>query len=203
MTLIGLTGTTGSGKTTALSVLQERGARIIDCDEVYHALLETSRPMLDELRERFPAAFAADGSFDRKALGRVVFSDEAAMLDLNRITHKYVDERCGELLAAWAEEGCSLTAIDAIALIESGLSRRCDILVAVTAPKELRAQRIAMREGISMEYALLRINAQKPDSFFEENCDYTLVNDCERRSKRSGSVASHYLIQYWRERRHE
>ena len=77
MTVVGLTGGTGAGKTTALNVLRDRGALIIDCDEVYHELLESSAPMMAELRERFPGAFAEDGRFDRKALGRIVLSRAA------------------------------------------------------------------------------------------------------------------------------
>ena len=179
MTVVGLTGGTGAGKTTALNVLRDRGALIIDCDEVYHELLESSAPMMAELRERFPGAFAEDGRFDRKALGRIVFQDEAAMLELNRVTHKYVDREVERRLTGWRGAGGRLAAVDAIALIESGLGERCDVRVAVTAPADIRAKRIAAREGITMEYALMRIRAQKPDSFFEESCDHVLVNDCD------------------------
>ena len=82
MKIIGLTGTTGSGKTTALQVLEQMGACIIDCDAVYHDLLQTCEPMLQEILEEFPDCAPA-GQFDRKALGRIVFADPAKLQKLN------------------------------------------------------------------------------------------------------------------------
>ena len=79
----------------------------------------------------------------------------------------------------WDDGGGTLAAIDAIALIESGLGDLCDIIVGVTAPFDIRVSRIVGRDGLSEEYAKLRINAQKPDSYFYENCDYVLISDCD------------------------
>jgi len=176
MTIIGITGGTGAGKTTALSVLEEFGALIIDCDAVYHELTRTSAKLKSELDTRFPGVIA-DGKLDRKALGKIVFTDKSALHDLNEITHRHVGNEVDRLLAQWGENGGTLAAVDAIALIESGLSSMCDLTVAVTAPSEVRAARIMAREGISREYALMRINAQQPDKFFRDNCTYVLVND--------------------------
>ena len=71
-----------------------------------------------------------------------------------------------------------LAALDAVALVESGLGALCDITVAVTAPLEARIRRLIQREGISEDYARLRIAAQKPDGAFSALCGYTLYNDC-------------------------
>ena len=73
----------------------------------------------------------------------------------------------------------TLAAVDAIALIESGLGGKCDVIVGVTAPVEIRIKRIMERDGLSEEYAKMRIGAQKPDSFYYDHCDHVLVSDCE------------------------
>ena len=179
MKVIGITGPTGAGKTTALNALDNLGGRIVDCDAVYHDLLIHSEPMRAELRQRYgDDVFGGDGMLNRKALGAIVFEDKQALDDLNKITHKYVGLAVDEIIAAARQDGIPAVAIDAIALIESGISDRCSCTVAVTAPDEVRVQRIMKREGITEEYARLRISAQKKEEWFRERCDYVLVNDC-------------------------
>ena len=176
MKIIGITGGTGAGKTTALDAVRQMGGIVIDCDEVYHDLLSGSREMMGQLYECFPGAFT-EGKFDRKALGRIVFSDENALKKLNEITHKFVGMEVDRILEDYASSGGQLAAIDAIALIESGMAEKCDACVCITAPKDVRAKRIMARENIPYEYALMRIEAQKSDDFFIKNCDYVLEND--------------------------
>jgi len=176
MPVIGITGGTGCGKTTALKELEKMGALVIDADAVYHGLLKSSRSLIGELDRRFPGT-VKDRVLDRKALGRIVFSDDAALSDLNAISHRYVSEEISHLCRNWAMEGGRLAAIDAIELIGSGLGERCAATVAVTADRESRIKRIMARDNISREYAEMRVNAQRDDSYFIENCTYTVVND--------------------------
>ena len=122
MKIIGITGPTGAGKTTALRAVTGLGGCVIDCDQVYHQLLEESAPMRNELTERFGSGILdSEQRLDRKKLGTLVFQDEALLADLNTITHRYVRRRVEELLRAAGTEGRPLAAVDAIALIESGL----------------------------------------------------------------------------------
>ena len=179
MKLIGITGGTGCGKSTALNVLGEMGALIIDGDRVYHELLKTSTEMLSEINDRFPGT-VKDGVLDRKALGAIVFSDEDALLDLNRITHAYVDRESLRRMRQHAMNGGTAAALDAIELLTCETGKLCKIKIAVIAPVETRAARIMARDGIDMERAMLRIKAQKPDSYFKDNCTYTLVNDADQ-----------------------
>ena len=176
MKIIGITGPTGAGKTTALRALTALGACIIDADAVYHRLLEESRPLREALTGRFGEICDDRGKIDRKKLGERVFTDPAALADLNGITHRFVGEAIDGLLAGAEESGCPAAAIDAIALLESGLGDRCDAVVGIIAPAEVRVRRIMAREGISEDYARKRVNAQKGENYFRENCDYVLEN---------------------------
>ncbi len=180
MRIIGITGPTGAGKTTALHALADLGAAVIDCDGVYHDLTENSAPMLDELRRRFgDGIFDSDGALQRKVLGTIVFGDEGSLADLNAITHRYVNDEVDRRLDQARGEGRPAAAVDAIALLDSDLRDKCHCTVAVTAPDEVRVRRIMARDGIGEEYARLRLAAQKPVEYFEHNSDYTLRNDGE------------------------
>ena len=180
MKIIGITGPTGAGKTTALHALADLGAAVIDCDGVYHDLTENSAPMLDELRRRFgDGIFDSDGALQRKVLGTIVFGDEGSLADLNAITHRYVNDEVDRRLDQARGEGRPAAAVDAIALLDSDLRDKCHCTVAVTAPDEVRVRRIMARDGIGEEYARLRLAAQKPVEYFEHNSDYTLRNDGE------------------------
>lgn len=176
MTVIGLTGGTGSGKTSALYALRSLGAEIIDCDELYHELLETNDALTAEIGARFEGV-VTDGKLDRRALGRIVFANEKALAELNAITHGFVRDEVAARLKKWSDEGKKLAAVDAIALFESRIGELCDWVVGITAPPDVRVKRITARDGVSEESARLRIAAQKPDSWFEERCDYVLKND--------------------------
>ena len=176
MTVIGITGGTGSGKTTALHCLEALGALVIDCDEVYHALLSENGEMLAEICGSFPEA-VVDGTFDRKALGATVFSNEAALVDLNAITHHYVSVEINKKLREWAMSGGKIAAIDAFALAESEFVEKCCAVIGIVAEKTTRIERIMKRDGISYEYAMMRVNAQYPNEYFEQKCEYVLHND--------------------------
>ena len=176
LTILGITGGTGCGKTTALRTLEELGALIIDCDAVYHGLLIENKEMLAEIDSAFPGVVTG-GVLDRKALGAVVFSDAEALARLNGITHSYVGREIDRLLESWAMSGGRLAAIDAIELFGGNLACRCKATFAVLADRDKRIERIMARDGITREYAALRVDAQKPDSYFEEKCDYILKNN--------------------------
>ena len=170
--IIGITGGTGCGKTTLLKLIEELGGLILDCDAIYHDLLRRDHRLLAAIETCFPGT-VADGILDRKKLGSMVFSDENALLELNRITHGAVRQQV--LLAL--ERKPKLAAIDAIGLFEGDLSPLCDVTVAITAPRESRIARLMDRDGISEEYAAKRIDAQKDDTWFASMCDYVLEND--------------------------
>lgn len=169
--ILGITGGSGCGKTTALLAVKDLGGLVLDCDQIYHRLLEESPALLASIGCRFPGVVTEAG-LERKKLGAMVFADEAALLDLNRIAHGAVKEAVLEAL----KNPPPLAAIDAIALFEGGLAELCDYTVAVTAPREARIARLMARENISRSYAESRLNAQHPDTYFQQKCDFVLEN---------------------------
>ena len=170
--IIGITGGTGCGKTTLLNLIAARGGLILDCDAIYHELLISDKAMLEAIENRFPGV-VENGALNRKKLGTIVFADENALLDLNRITHAAVKTEVLRRL----EDAPVLAAIDAIGLFEGNLAPLCDVTVAVTAPEEARVKRLMLRDSISEDYARSRIRAQHREDWFRERCDYVLSNN--------------------------
>ena len=169
--VIGITGGTGCGKTTALQALEQLGVHVIDCDALYHSLLKTAPALLAAIEEAFPGT-VEDGQLQRKKLGSIVFADPSALARLNAITNRFITDAVKKELA----DHSGHCAIDAIALLESGLGDFCTHTVAVTAPVEARVARLMAREGISEDYARLRIGAQKENEVFAAACGMTIEN---------------------------
>ena len=178
MKRIGITGPTGAGKTTALGEVERLGGAVIDCDAVYHELLERDTALQQRLEGAFGPLRDESGAIDRKKLGSIVFGDPEKLEQLNAIAQTATVERVRQLLEEYREKGTGLVAIDAISLLESPLSQLCHATIAVIAPPEVRVRRIMAREGISEDYAWSRVKAQKRDNYFIQGCDYTLNNDC-------------------------
>ena len=169
--IIGITGGTGCGKTTALAAIAQLGGQVLDCDAIYHELLKGDPQLLATIDARFPGT-VKNGILQRKQLGSIVFSDPAALEDLNKITHESVKKEVRRRL----QYTSGLVAIDAIGLFESGLNELCKLTVAITAPEEARIARLMARDNISEDYAKLRISAQPAQEVFAKRCDYVLEN---------------------------
>lgn len=178
MIIIGITGPTGAGKTTALSEIEKMGGAVIDCDRVYHDLLKSDLTLQRSLEQVFGPLRNGNGDIDRKKLGAIVFGSPEKLNQLNTIAQRATVGKTQALVEQYQAEGKELVAIDAIGLLESELKNQCTATVAVLAPPETRVRRIMAREGISEDYAWSRVRAQKSDEYFQTGCDYTLTNDC-------------------------
>ena len=172
--VIGITGGTGSGKTSALNAIRDLGGVVIDCDAVYHEMLNQDAELRHAIEVKFHGVFNSDGSLNRKKLGELVFENKERMAQLNEVIYQFLVPE----VQRRARDG-NLTAIDAINLIESGVGELCDRTVAITAPAELRVRRIMARDGIDERYARMRISAQKSDEFYRSKCDYELSNTAD------------------------
>lgn len=178
MIVIGITGPTGAGKTTALEVLAALEFEIVDCDALYYELLRTDESLRQSLRDAFGPVFLPDGSLDRRAVAKRVFGDPAELAKLNEIVFPAVSAAVKQKIRNCLQKGL---AIDAVNLIESGMGRLCDATVAVTASPAVRLRRIMARDGLTEDQARARIKAQKNADWYRDNCSFLLENREEDR----------------------
>ncbi|MBO5416146.1 MAG: dephospho-CoA kinase [Clostridia bacterium] len=176
--IIGITGPSGAGKSLLCGYISEAGIPCIDADALYHSMLVPPSRCLDAIRAAFGnGVIAPDGTLDRRALSACVFNNESKLELLNKTVLPLVIEETKRLIADFFEAGHSVVCVDAPTLIESGFHLECNTVIAVIAPTEERIERIEERDHISHELAEMRINAQKPNSFYTARADITLVND--------------------------
>ena len=171
--IVGITGPTGAGKTSALRALEQLGGCVLDCDAIYHDMLRSDDGLRNAITSAFGNVFTPDGRLDRQKLGTLVFGDPQQLERLNTIIYANIPR---ELERRMAASPAPIVGIDAINLVESGLSKLCDRTLAVLAPVEDRIRRIMARDGISEEYARLRVAAQKDDVFYRTHCTDILEN---------------------------
>ena len=171
--VFGITGTTGSGKTTVSKEFEKLGVKVIDADKVYHSLIQKGQPCLLEICSYFgDSILNSDGSLDRKALGRVVFSDKEKLAKLNEITHKHIKN---VIESAIFQNG--IYAIDAAVLIGSPVKDLCSYIVCVTADSETRKNRIQSRDSLTEDEAQMRMDSQPTDEFYIQSSDFVIYND--------------------------
>ncbi len=178
MVIIGLTGPTGAGKSTVRELFATYGVPGIDADAVYSELIAPPSPCLAELTRIFGTSILLpDGSLDRKALGKKVFSNSQSRAMLNAVTHRYVMQEIRRRLADLEKAGVPAVVLDAPQLFEAGAEKDCTAIVAVLADPDSRLLRVTKRDGRSKEEILLRMEAQLKEDFFRSNADYVLENN--------------------------
>ncbi len=157
---IGITGPIGCGKSTVAGWLEELGATLVDADEVAREATAVGEPALDAVFDRFGEGYRQpNGTLDRAALGRLVFSDPAALADLEAIVHPAVRARIEAAVAVAEEAGTPAIAIEAIKLVEGGLAATCDEVWLVMCDADRQRERLLAR-GSNEEEAAQRIAAQ-------------------------------------------
>lgn len=162
MTLrIGLTGPIGCGKSTVAGWLEELGAHAIDADVVAREVTAPGEPALEAVIARFGERYrATDGSLDRAALAGLVFSEPAALRDLESITHPAVRERIRHAIDEDEAAGVAVTVIEAIKLAGSPLAELCDEIWLVTCDPDVQRRRLLGR-GTTPADADQRMAAQR------------------------------------------
>lgn len=175
--IIGLTGQTGAGKSTVSEIFGHSGFALIDADRIARKVVEPGMPCLAELFDYFGDAVRnPDDTLNRKALAKIVFTDEKKLESLNSITHPFITEEIFRQINEYHQQGRKLILLDAPTLFESKASDFCDMIISVLAPPEVRRERIMKRDGITEEAAHERMNAQLPEEFFIKHSDYVIRN---------------------------
>lgn len=178
MKIIGLCGQSGAGKTTALEVFEKAGGGVIDCDALSRRTTEPYSACVKELVAAFgDDILCADASLNRRKLASIVFGNADACETLNRITHKYIMAEIEKELEAFLKSGYSFCVIDAPLLFESGLDKRCDVVLGVLADRETRIKRLEKRDKISREEIEKRLISQISEEELKVRCDKVLYND--------------------------
>ncbi len=177
-TVVGLTGMSGAGKTTACRAFSENGWAVIDCDLVARSVVEPGKPALREIASRFGnEILLPNGSLDRRRLGNLVFSDEKSRNDLNGLIYPYISYEIILRAAEYTMNKNVNILLDAPTLFESGADGMCDKIVSVTAPIELCISRIMARDGLTIEQASDRLKSQHTEDYYKRKSDFCISND--------------------------
>jgi dephospho-CoA kinase len=169
--IIGLTGMSGAGKSTASKTLAERGFHVIDCDTRAREAI-TSSPCIDEVALHFPETFTEEG-FCRKRAAKFLFSNPHKLAHYQKIVFPYVVYK----IIKEIEKSTKTVVLDAATLYQSKADDFCDEIIAITASKASCVERIIKRDSITEDDALMRLNNQPSADFFHENADYIIENN--------------------------
>lgn len=170
--VIGITGGSGTGKSYISGILRNEGISVFDADKIGHEIFDDSIECRNELVTCFGNEILSENRIDRKKLGNIVFSEPELLKKLNEITHKYILRRIYNKIEACEAK---ITCVDGALLIESGM--KCDALIGVIAAYDVRLRRIMERDGIEETAARKRLDAQKTDEFYINNCDFIIENN--------------------------
>ena len=176
MKIIGITGSSGSGKSTVTNILEKKlKAKVINADEIVKQMQTQGSKYFEEIVELFGIdVIKEDGSLNRGKLAEIIFQDKAQKEKLDNLTYKYVVEEIRKRVTTAKEE---YVIIDAPLLIESKLNEICNVVIAVVSKKKEQVKRICERDNIEENKAKLRIEAQKDNEFYKKNADYVVENN--------------------------
>lgn len=161
MITIGLTGGIATGKSMVSQLLKEHGAFVINADLLAHELYSPGTIGFNQIVSSFGDSIVTrEGFINRKKLGRIVFSDQTKMVDLNSIVHPLIYEEIQKKLVDLANKKCSVVVVEAAILIEAGWQKIFNQIWVVTSETETVMSRLITRDGLNQEEALKRIESQ-------------------------------------------
>ena len=178
MKIIGITGNSGSGKSTVSKMISENyEAKIIDADKIAKEMTMNNGEYLQAIKQTFGEDVIKDNTLDRKKLADIVFSNKTEKEKLDSLTFEYVVRRIKEeIKKAQIKSDIKYIVLDVPLLFESKINEVCNYTIGVTAPKIEKIKRICKRDKLSEEKALQRLNSQPDDEFFIQKCDFIIEN---------------------------
>jgi dephospho-CoA kinase len=176
--IVGLVGRTGSGKSTVAQIFAERGAAVLEGDAIGHEVTDHDPEVRSALIAEYgPGIYRPDGALDRGAVAARVFGDREARARLDRLVHPRLVDRIRARLDRLRADGYrGLVVLDAALLLEWGLERWCDLVIAVTAPERDQIERLMRARGWNEDEARRRLSVQRSDAEFAAAADATIEN---------------------------
>lgn len=180
--ILGLTGPTGAGKTTAASAMKDISCYVINADKIARSILSIGSPVVDKVCEAFGEDLKKpDGEISRIKLAERAFKSIENTNKLNSITHPAIIEQIEKQLEN-IPENHDIVVLDAPLLFEGGLDKKCDFIVSIIADEKLRRSRIMKRDCLNETQAKQRMAMQKDNDFYINHSDYILDGngrDCD------------------------
>lgn len=177
MNVIGITGSSGAGKSTVCSILQkEYQVKIINADKIAKRLSKRGTSYIDEIVKKFGKDILDDdGELKRKKLAEIIYTDPEKRKELNSCTFKYIRKEIQREIKE--ERDVSTVVIDAPLLFECELDKLCHYVVGIISKKELQIERIVVRDNIDYEHAERRLSAQEENEFYISRCNEIIENN--------------------------
>lgn len=175
--IIGITGSSGSGKSTICEILDNNYyIKIINADKIAKKLSKKGTNYIIDIIKAFGADIVNDeGELKRKKLAEIIYSNPEKREILNNCTFKYIKKEIMKQINK-VQDGTSII-IDAPLLFESNLDKICDKVIGVISKRELQIERVVARDNLDYDEAEKRIEAQASNEFYKKNCDIVIKND--------------------------
>ena len=200
MLVVGLTGNIGCGKSSLSDIFRAEGIKIIDADIIARQIYEDEK-LLSKVYETFGNDIKnEDGSLNRKALGRIVFSDDKKLIQLNKLTHPVIRQKVSDEIDEYKSKNEAIVILDAALLVESDYLNFIDKLLVVTCKENIQIERIIARDNCSIEEALGRIKSQMSQENKVKYADYVIDNSATLSELRKKAfIFMNYIKEKWRE----
>lgn len=198
MLVLGLTGNIGCGKSSLSNILMQNNIDVIDADIISRNIFE-DKELLNLVFENFGENIKnLDGSLNRKALGNIVFNDDQKLVLLNGLTHPKIKEKILNKINEIRNIGKSLVVIDAALLIEGGYLDILDKLIVITCKESIQISRIQLRDNLTKEQAISRMNSQMSQDEKIKYADYIIDNSGDTNNlKHKAEELIRYMKENW------